>query len=371
VTGRVRSVALVREILASVRSHAVSSAATTVIIAGLCALVLLTAGRTAGAALAVLGTLDADGTRSIVIRADPDAGLTTAVFHRLDRVDGIEWVGAFDAADDLSNARAPGSAPVPVRRVFSTDLTRIGLPGGVSAGVEAAFASSAATRELGFTEGVGVLRDPGGGRDVTVLGDFEPPSFLAFLEPAVLVPSAIDADHPRPVGLLVVIARSPGLVEPLSAATASLLGVTDATKVEIETSARLAEIRSTVATQLGDSGHTLVLGLFGLTTVLVAALQVTLVLLRRRDFGRRRALGATRALIVILVLGQAAVQGTVGAVIGTAVAGATTAVLADPPPPPSFTLGVTVLAIVAGIVGALAPALVASRRDPLTELRVA
>lgn len=368
-TGRPLVIAVVREILVSARSQAVSSVATAVVVAGLCALVLLTAGRTAGSTAAVVGALDADGTRSIVVRADPDSGLTTAVFDRLARVDGVSWVGAFDAADDLSNSRVPGSAPIPVRHAYTSDPGRIGLPSSDPAVAGSAFASTEAARELGFVDGLGSLRDDDG-RDVPVVGRFDPPAYLEFLEPAVLVPAPIDPDDAQPVGLLVVIAERPALVAPVAAATAGLLGVDDASSVDIETSARLAEIRASVEHQLDGSGRELVLSLFTLTIVIVTALQVTLVLLRRRDFGRRRALGATRSLIVAIVLGQAAVQGVIGAAVGTAVAIIATVAGDDPLPPLAFTVSVAVLAVAAGVVGSVIPAAVAARRDPWRELRV-
>jgi putative ABC transport system permease protein len=95
-----------------------------------------------------------------------------------------------------------------------------------------------------------------------------------------------------------------------------------------------------------------------------------LVILRRKDFGRRRALGATRALIVCLVLTQTLGLAAGGAVLGTAIATLVLSFDGDPLPGIAFTSGICVLAIAVSLVAAVVPATFASRRDPIRELRV-
>ncbi|UOE43868.1 FtsX-like permease family protein [Agromyces larvae] len=121
---------------------------------------------------------------------------------------------------------------------------------------------------------------------------------------------------------------------------------------------------------IGGYGHTLTLGILALTAILVGAILYGIVMLRRKDFGRRRALGASRALIVGLLLTQTALLAATGAIIGSAVAHATLAATGDPQPGWEYTLGVATLATAVGVAAALIPALAAARREPIRELRV-
>lgn len=93
-------------------------------------------------------------------------------------------------------------------------------------------------------------------------------------------------------------------------------------------------------------------------------------MLRRNDFGRRRALGASQGLIVGLLLTQVAVLSAIGAIIGCAAAAIGLAATGDPLPGLDFFAAVAALAVAVGAVAAAIPAVAAARRDPLTELRV-
>ena len=105
--------ALMREAIASARSSRVASIVTIVMIAGMCAAVLLTTGRTVGAEQAVISSIDSAGTRSIVIRAEADAGLQADVLNRIANLDGIAWAGAFGPAVDATNALNVDGVRVP------------------------------------------------------------------------------------------------------------------------------------------------------------------------------------------------------------------------------------------------------------------
>ena len=122
-----RFLAVVREALATARSQPVASAVTIVMVAGMCATVLLTTGRTVGAEQAVINTIDQAGTRSIVVRADAGSGLDTSVLQRLEHLEGIEWIAAFGGAEDFTNASFPDGIKVPVRLAWSNQLSDLGV----------------------------------------------------------------------------------------------------------------------------------------------------------------------------------------------------------------------------------------------------
>ncbi len=357
---------LLAEALASAASQRVASIATVVVVAGMCLAVILTTGRAVGAQQAVLNTLDSAGTRSIVVRADLAAGLDSGVVERVSTLDGAEWVGAFGPGVDVRNAAVDGGAPVALRRLWSSDLAALGVPVGAESG-DVAWGSRAALEVLGMAEGSGGAAD-GAGSGVVVRQAGSTLSSLDMLEPLLFAP-AVDSDVGT-VSYLVVVAERPELVAPLSDILMSMLDVSDPSLIEVQTSAELAQLRGLVEGQLGTFGRTLTLSILALMGVLVAAVLAGLVLLRRTDFGRRRALGATRGLIVVLLLSQTAILAAIGAVLGIAAALAVLAIGADPLPDVGYIAGLATISIATATGAALTPAVVAARRDPLAELRV-
>lgn len=360
--------AILREALATATAQPVASIVSIVMVAGMCATVLLTTGRTVGAEQAVLGSIDSAGTRSIIVRAQTDAGLDTSVLDRLAHVHGIEWAAAFGPAQDATNAAIPDGQRVPVRTAWGDHLTALGIPPSQPSNGPTGWASAEALTQLGMTAPVGGLSSRNG-LDIAVVGQVAVPDYLAFLEPVVLAPQ-LAAPTPAEVSVLVVIAERPDLVAPIAQTVLSVLAVDDPTKATLSTSEDLANLRALVQGQLGSFGRNLVLVIFLVTALLVATILYGLVMLRRKDFGRRRALGASQSLIVGLLLTQMAALSGAGALLG--ILGATLALLItdDPLPGPGFIAAVGLLALLVGLAAATVPALTAARRDPLTELRV-
>jgi len=369
VTAVRRLAALAREAIATSWAQPVASIVTIVIVAGMCATVLLTTGRTVGAEQAVLGSIDSAGTRSIVVRADPSSGLTTGVLDRVANIEGIEWVGAFGQVTDVQNSAVPGGLNVPVRAAWGSQFADHGVSENLAVPGHSAWASAEALSQLGMPDGVGGIV-AASGADFGVVGSIAVPDYLEFLEPLVIVPQRAHAEAPEPVAVLVVIAARPDLVSPLATAISSVLAVDDPSTVTVSTSEGLAALRALIEGQLGSFGRNLVVVIFAMTAALVAVILYGLVMLRRKDFGRRRALGASQNLIISLLLVQVATLAGVGAILGCSVAAIWLVVTADPLPGFQFFLAVGVLAVVVGVVAALLPALAAARRDPLTELRV-
>ncbi|SDO67468.1 putative ABC transport system permease protein [Cryobacterium flavum] len=362
-----RWAAVVREALATAWAQPVASVVTIVMVAGMCATVLLTTGRTVGAEQAVLGSIDSEGTRSIIIRADTDAGLDATVLDRLAHIDGIQWAGAFGIAQDVTNLQFAGATKVPMRLAWSSQLNHLGITMLPPVSNASIWASPTALAGLGMPDAVGAVVDDSG-VDFAVTGSLTVPDFLAFLEPLVIAPQT--ENTPGTVAVLIVIADRPDLVAPVSDAVRSVLAVTDPAKVTLTTSENLAALRGLVEGQLDSFGRSLVVVVFALTAVLVAAILYGLVMLRRKDFGRRRALGASQALIISLLLTQTGALALVGATIGSIAASIGLTVSGDPLPGWDFVGAVALLSTTIGVIAALVPALVAARRDPLKELRV-
>lgn len=363
-----RAAPVAREAIASAISQPVASVLTMLMIAGMVVAVMLTTGRTVGSEQQVLGTIDSAGTRSITVRAEAGSGITSDVLDRIANIQGIEWAGAFSVAMDATNSLVRDGSRVPVRLAYGDDLSRLGIPSDVPLPGELAYASPIASTQLGLPDvagGVSLLT----GATYGVAGSVTTPDFLSGFEPLVIVPEP-NATGAEPIGVIVVVAETPELVAPVAESVVSVLGSLDATKVSVQTSEALAQLRALIQDQLGSFSRGLVLALLALTGALVAVLLYGLVMMRRKDFGRRRALGATRGLIVALLLTQTAVLAIAGAALG--LVGSTVALMVsgDPLPGAAFTAALGILAVAAATIAALLPALIASRREPIRELRV-
>lgn len=371
--GARRAGAVLRESAEMARSSPVMSIMTILAVAAMCAAVLLTQGRAVGVREAVADTLDSAGSRTIVVYADPSAGVTTDVIGRIAPIDQVAWFGVFGHAADVTSASVPDGVKVPVRAVYRAPgapsvrddelgaLGRTPLPG------QDAYASAQAMDRLGLVAGFGPVAAIKGG-SLGVVGPLDTPEYLAFMEPLVLVPT--EATGAEPVGAVVVVADTAQDVTVLTDTVVSVLGVSDPDSITVTTSRQLAELQAVVGDTLGAFGSTLVLGILVLTALLVGGLLFGLVMMRRKDFGRRRALGASQPLLVALLLVQVALLAAMGAIVGTAAAGTILVVSGDPVAPPRYMLAVALLAVVTAVVGGIAPAVAAARRDPLHELRV-
>ncbi|MFH1330482.1 MAG: ABC transporter permease [Actinomycetota bacterium] len=350
------------------RSQPVSSTVTMLVVGGVCAVILSTTGQTYLAERQVLARIDEAGTRSIVI-TDPQggAGLASAAVGRVEQLWHVEWVIGLGTAFDVRPVGVQGGTPVAVR-VFYGDVpppVKMSawdrVPGTVVLGPSAQAA-------LGF-------RVPAGGvttsnhDDLAVVGSFRAIPPLAFLERSGLAAPDSD-DSASPVRAIYVSVERPEDVNPVARAIPMVLGTADPTQVSVETSGNLAAVRSAVEGELGLFGRNLVLMALGAGLVLVALIMYGAVTARRKDFGRRRALGAGRAAITALVTLQATVTGILGAALGTFIGGGIVWRLTGELPSREFALAVATLAVLTTIIAALPPAIVAAHRDPIRVLRV-
>lgn len=357
---------LIAEATASARSQPVASILTVLIIASMILAVLMTAGRTVAAEQEVLASIDDVGTRTIQIYAQDTAGMNSDVLDRIANIDGIEWSAAFSSAVDGRNALIQDGALVPARYIYSDHLARLGIRENPELGATA-YASDNALEQLGLIDTGGAITLTTG-VTVSVGGDIAVPDYLSGFEPVVFIPAS--REDTQTINVVLVIAETPELVAPLADAVLSVLAVDDPTKVSVETSESLAQLRTLIKSQLGGSSRSLILALLAVMVLLVAIILYGLVMMRRKDFGRRRALGATRGHIVLLLVCQTTLLAAVGIGLGILLSTVISLLRHDPLPGIAFTLSLGVLAFAASIVAALAPAVAASRREPIRELRV-
>ena len=353
------------------RTQPIVSTVTTLVVTAVCAVILATVGQSAAAEARVLATIDEAGTRTIVV-SDPTerAGLHPDSVEAVRSLAGVEWALGLGPVTDVRNAAlgAAGRA-VPARRVYGALPEAVRLVGGRAPAPGEAIASQGGLEVLGAQTPAGGIR--GEGLESPLVGVFAAVDPLTFLDGSLLIPSA--AAQPgdnQTLRQLVVVASSVASVGSLIEAIPSVLHVEDRTQLRVATPASLLELRSLVEAELATSSRQQLLVVLGVGLVVITVTLSGAVAQRRRDFGRRRALGATRSALVLLVIVQTAIAALFGVVLGTVIGLAAVVRLADGLPPIDFVAGVAVLALLAALFAAIPPGLMAAFRDPVRILRV-
>lgn len=364
----VRAVIVAREVLASIRAQRVTSFITLALLLAATTTVLVTAGRNAGAEAAVLAQIDAVGTRTLTVRAKGGpTGLNSSLVSDLARYDAVESVTGFGTVIDVTAAANPSGTRVGLATVYGTlggtpltDLTSV-------AGLSQAWATPGAANALGFGGDRGSVRQLDG-VEFVVTRTIALPSHLAALDPLVVQPR--NGAREDPLTSLVVVADTPQDLPLVTTLVTRALSEIPRDELTVESSQSFADLRDVIGGELTRQSRGIVLGVLAGSagTSLVAVW--SLVLIRRRDFGRRRALGATRTLIVTHVVSQTLILAGAGCLAGVCVGLAQLTLAGHPTPDPEY-LGALVTALTASAgLAATVPAVWASRRDPLTELRI-
>ena len=343
----------------------IASAVTGIVIAGVVVSILLTTGQTVRAERDVLARIDDAGTRTIVA-VDPErrAHLDAGAVDRIAALSTVERVIGLGYAVDARNAAiGPAATPVALRS-FRGSLDGIDVDGRPPRPGEA-LVGIAAIGKAGLELPVGALEVDG--TQLAVVGSFDADEPFEELDGTLLAPPWRDDDPLRSVH---VVVTSPGAVAQTRAAVAMLLGAEDPTAVAFETSQVLADVRAAVQGELGRFSRRLVLGVLAGGLVFVGLVVYGSVTFRRQDFGRRRALGASRGTIVALIAAQYLSVAVVGAGVGVVAAGVVVVRWTGALPDPAFTGAIVILTLLATAAATLVPALVAAYRDPVRVLRV-
>lgn len=350
---------LVLEAARTARSQPVASVLTMIMVAVMTSTLLLTFGRSEGAREDVLRTFDSSGSRTITLRAELDVGLTTALLDQLRAIRELEYVAGFGPSQDVQNTLLPGGTGVSMRAYYAPP------PNGQRA--ETAYLSPSAADALRLSDAIGSV-ETADHLSTPVGGTMDLPSAVAFLDPVVVVPRQ-PSGH-EPLSLIVLVAEDARYVRAVIVVLQSLVSAEDPTQVAIDSEVALADVRGEVANQMSAAARNLILALTALLSGLLSAILYGLVMLRRKDFGRRRALGASKGWITLMVIAQTCLTGAIGAVSGIAVCLTVMKGLGDPSPGAGLVAAVGALTLGLSIAAAVAPAWSAARRDPLVELRV-
>jgi len=319
---------------------------------------LAVAGRNVEGQAAVLNRLDDAGSRILTIVSEAGGpGLPAAAADRIASLEGVAWVLGLGRASDVR--AGGGGGPVPLRAVRS-----IRAPVAVSgASRQGAFVSEESARRLGLAGGFGWLSTI----NVPVVGWFRAVYPLGALNTFAIVPVE---DEEQPLERIIVAVSDVAWVEQTSAHLRDLIGGAIGDSVSIEWSPELLAARASVRDEVARRDRLLVLALLASAAILAGIVVFTWTLGARRDFGRRRALGASRSQLVLLVVTATAMPALAGAALGSLAGWAYLSAQLGGPADPRFALAVGTLAVLACCGASIPPALLAAGRDPLRVLRV-
>lgn len=367
-TGGALARRLVREAWSATLAAKIPATVTLLIAAAVCAAALLTAGRSAATEASIAAHIDDAGTRVITVSdTGGNAGLTSDAVPRIAAISGVDSaVGVGPPFDVHTTAAGQGATPVGARVVSGPPPPQLHIRSGRWPGLGEATVTPTAAAQLGLAAAAGHLTAEEGQFDV--VGTYTDTSDFADLGVDILL--GPDTTSPQPLTTIYLLAHDAADVARIAAAAADLTGATYPEQIHITTSDTLVSLQRVISGDFGRFARQLALLIVGAGILLIAATLYGSVAARRREFGRRRALGANRTTLITLVLAQAAIPAAAGTILGAAAGTITDHTLTHTWPPTTYTLAVATLVTLAAATAALPAALTASLRDPVRTLRV-
>lgn len=361
--------ALAGESFASMVAYKAASVLSVVIVAGMCLIVLLTTGKSEGMRTALTDSLDSAGARTLVFSTSNGTTFDVQAINALAGLNTIAELTAVGTANDVQ--AITGGTKLPIRALYTDTPNALGLgvlpehPTALTRSV--VYMSETAGTTIGAVDGT-IAVETGAGAAYSAATGLHVPDALTFLEPLAVVPRPLaEAANATAV---VVTATGAASVAPLAKAAAGILAGDNPQGLRVATSQQLADLAELLDGQFGTFQKSMVAGAMALSAVLVAAIQAGLMMIKRKDYGRRRALGASRSLIMALILGQAALVSTAGIILGTLAAVLYLAATGAPVPGPAYLTAVALLTLFTCLAASILPATGAAWRDPIKELRV-
>lgn len=354
---------LIHEVAAATWAQKVSALMVAILVAAMCLTTLLTVGRSAAAEIQVQQRMESAGSRVITIHDNGEEELinpgTVAVIEALSLVESA--VGLGTARDVTNGAVGPGGPTAHARTLIGHLPSAVALEAGRWPQPGEALISAHAQTTLGMEDPYGYILD--GEVEYPVVGAFRPLPLVEELDGGIVIASPAGS-----AAYLTVLAADTTVVGAATTGALRTLSPVDTDAIRVESPQSLADVQQEVAGDLGAFSRTLLLGVLTAGAALVTVVVLADVLLRRADLGRRRALGATRTVIITLVVGRTILPSLLGAFLATAIGlGATHAM--DARPPLDFAAGTATLALLAATLASLPPALYAANRDPVSVLR--
>ncbi len=310
----------------------------------------------------ILDAVDSVGARLIVV-VSPAEGptLSPRAVDRIATLSGVAWVVGLGQVSDVRSGIGVGPAPIRLIRARRAPIAFESSPLGAPA--KGVYLSRTSAVRLGLGGAYGAVF-PGA---VPVVGWFRTSEPLGTLEGFALEPSDDDTDS---LERIIVSVDDPGWVDITIANIRALLGAEAGSSSDIQASAALLAARSAVNDEVARRDRVVVLALLASGMVLASLVVLAGAIAGRRDFGRRRALGATRPQLIMLVMLSTAWPAMVGSGIGALVGWVSLSTELGQLADARYPAAIGILAVIALTATSALPAAYAATRDPLQVLRV-
>lgn len=365
-----RSFVWISESLRTARSHPGPPLTAGIVIAIVCVIVVLTTGQTVAAEQNVLGRLDSMGTRVVSVSDDAgDAGMRAISATAVSSLESADWSLALGEVRDMKNANGPmESGGVPARLGYGDIKSTMELTVGRWPAPGEAIVSEKAAQQLQLKDGVGGVIDRDGAT-FAVVGTYSNSTKLSVFDELILIVPEEDSTSDT---ILYLYSETTEIehVDALVTAIENTLTASNPGGLTIESPDELLTARSNIASDLGTSSRVLMLGALIVGLVLVMVTMFAATSERKTDFGRRRALGASRMAIIAMVSIHAVLAAVFGVVLGMICGLTISGLTSGVQPPVSFLTAVGLLCIITTVIASMPPAVVAARRDPVRILRV-
>jgi putative ABC transport system permease protein len=361
-----------RELIAEAWRTAAAQRASTLIVAALAAATvlttLLTVGRTAAAETQIASRLDQAGSRVLTVQDSRRQELLhDAVIATIGKFDTVERAVGLSAPQDVTSGPTLGEGPkVPAWSITGELEDAADLTAGRWPGQHEAVLADEGARVLGVDGISGHLR--AGDQDYAVVGRYRSRAPFNELDSGALLGSDRQHNGGASAASLHVVARDSSHVRHLQGHVLRVVAAPRPTDIDIRSPLDLAQLQQQVGTDVSRFGRTLLLLVSGGGAVLTALVVTAEVMLRRRDLGRRRALGASRDAVTALVTLRTFIAASGGTLVATG-AGSAIVHAAGTLPPVRFIAGTAVVTLLTATAASLLPATIAARRDPVHILR--
>lgn len=356
---------LLHESVTAARHSPVPSALVGLVVAAMCFIAIVTVGRQAAVEATISEELAGPAARTLTISDATGQGLAFTPINVLTGLEGVSAVVGRSLPIDVFNGElGAGSTKVALAEVRGDLAQALQITTGRLPGPGEVLLSDSLAETLLFTQPSGYLEAPDG-RQWAIVGSFEPiPPFENLNTSAI---TTVPSDSTAPVQQLMVVAEEPQYSAAVRDASLAILKP-KRDQVEILNPTAAAANVQVIANELAGYGRALLLLILGVGSFFVATVVLADTLVRRRDLGRRRTLGITRASLVALVALRTCVPAIIGAILGTAIAqgimGGQASLV-----PWDFTVAIPIIAVITAILVCLLPATFAAFRDPVMIMR--
>lgn len=361
---------LVRDVFAGARSQIVATLTLMLVLATVCFAILVTTGQAAANEARIVEQIDSAGTRLIALSdSGGESGILPHAPAVLESLSDADWALGLGTAVDVTNPALPAQRAA--ARIMIGDLPPdLTLVQGRHPRAGEAVVGSGALGPLNLRPGLGNIQydnDPAS-QPIAVVGVFDATGPLAHLAETALI--SAEPENLETLRYVYVMAHDITVVDRLEQVVTSSTPALNPAALTVETPQGAIALRDVIAGRLGAASRQLMAVVMGVGAAIIAVTMVSATSARRRDFGRRRALGASRSVLVATMLGQAAIGALSGIVIGVAAGLGVLAATTGSLPTWQFTAGVAGLTLLLALVTSAPIATFAAHRDPLRILRV-